>query len=88
MPDKKPIMLDEVVVTARRTNPKKYREVREKVSLYPKGSVDKYKIDSLAARGHGKTIGEPIRSKGQADMYGADQSDKIKKLLENGRKKI
>ena len=64
-----------------RINPKKYREVKEKVRLYPKGEVDKSKIDSLHKEGRGNIIGKPIQVKGQADMYGADQSDRIKKLL-------
>lgn len=58
---------------------KKYREVKEKVKLYPSKDVDKYKIDSLKVRGH--KIGDPIKQKGQVDMYGTSDSDKIKKLL-------
>lgn len=83
MPDnKRPIVLPEITVTAERINPKKYREVKEKVKLYPKGDlIDKYKVDSLRKVGYGDAIGKPIQVKGQADMYGADQSDRIKKLL-------
>lgn len=79
MPDKKPIQLQEVVVTAQRITPKKYREAKEKVSLYPSGGVDKYKIDSLKAKGH--QLGEAIKQQGQPDMYGTSDSDRIKKLL-------
>jgi hypothetical protein len=80
MPDRKnPIQLPEVVVSAKRITPKKYREVTEKVKLYPNASVEKFKVDSLQRAGH--DLGKPIQIKGQADMYGADQSDRIKKLL-------
>lgn len=82
MPDiKKPIMLPEVTVTAQRISPKKYREVKEKVKVYPSSEVDKYKVDSLLKAGRGGVIGDPIRVKGQADMYSADQGDMIKKML-------
>jgi hypothetical protein len=82
MPDrKKPIELPEVVVTAQRTEPKKYREVQEKVRLYPKGEAKKSSIDSLRRAGYSGVIGDPIKQSGQADMYGTDQSDRIKKLL-------
>lgn len=82
MPDiKRPIMLDEVTVTAQRTPSKKYREVKEKVKLYPNKTVDKYQIDSLINKGHGNVIGGAIKIKGQPDMYGADASDKITQLI-------
>lgn len=64
----------------KKLSPNKYRTVTEKVRLYPKGTVDKYKIDSLVKAGKGDLIGKPIQAKGQPDLYGTNQSDIIKKL--------
>lgn len=75
----KPIMLPEVVVTAKKTDPKKYKTT--KVKLYPSSTIEKSTIDSLHKAGRGKLIGEPIKMEGQIAVYGPDASDKIKRLI-------
>lgn len=75
----KPIMLPEVVVTAKKTDPKKYKTA--KVKLYPTGTVEKSTVDSLLKAGRGKLIGEPVKMEGQIAVYGPDASDKIKRLI-------
>lgn len=75
----KPIRLPEVVVTAKRTDPKKYKTT--KVKLYPTGTIEKSTIDSLHKAGRGKLIGEPMKMEGQIAVYGPDASDKIKRLI-------
>lgn len=81
-------MLPEVTITGKRTPPGKYRMAKEKVKLYPQGEVDKSSVDSLKRIGYGKAVGEPMRMKGQMDMYGEASSDNIKRLMKNGSKTL
>jgi len=79
-PEPKPMkrmMLPEVRVTA----PRIRKVVEESVGLYPKGMASKRSVDSLKRVGFGKVIGEPIIRRGERAMYGAADSDIIKKAL-------
>ena len=73
----KRVMLPEVRVTA----PRIRKVVEESVRLYPKGMASKRSVDSLKRVGFGRAIGEPIIRRGERAMYGAADSDIIKKAL-------
>ncbi len=78
----KPKTLPTVTISATQVDPKKYRTVKEKVKLYPKGDVvDKTTIDSLVKAGRGAMIGQPVMKPGQMPMYGEVASDNIKRLM-------
>jgi len=63
--------------------PQRYKKAM--VRLYPKGEVEKSKVDSISnLPGVKKAIGAPIQKPGQVDQYGTAASDVIKKLT--GRK--
>ena len=73
----KRVMLPEVKVVA----PRIRKMIEEKVGLSPKGMASKRSVDSLKKVGFSKSIGEPIKIKGQISTYGPASSDIIKKAL-------
>ena len=60
--------------------PQRYKAA---VRLYPKGEVEKSKIDSLVKAGRGNLIGQPMKKPGQVAQYGEAASDIIKKLVKS-----
>lgn len=59
--------------------PERYKAAT--VRLYPKGEVDKSKVDSISRLpGVKKLLGSPYQKAGEVAQYGAAASDVIKKL--------